>query len=210
MIKKNFLAVLATLLLGAAIIQHSAAPAVAEPPLRGIFADNFIVLEAPAPAPKADFRALSGDPATLDDYRGRLVLLNFWATWCAPCIREMPSLDRLQAELGPEGLQVVAVSVDRAGAEIVGPFLAELGVTRLDILLDPKFRSARAFSISGLPATFIIDPEGRLVGGLEGPAEWDSPDALALLRYYLPEAASGWPPQSEAGLQRVGTGSSVE
>ena len=161
-------------------------------------------------APDFTLENMQGEKVNLADLRGKVVIVNFWATWCAPCIREVPSLDRLQAELGPEGLQVVAVSVDRAGAEIVGPFLAELGVTRLDILLDPKFRSARAFSISGLPATFVIDPEGRLVGGLEGPAEWDSPDALALLRYYLPEAASGWPPQSEAGLQRVGTGTSVE
>jgi thiol-disulfide isomerase/thioredoxin len=169
-------------------------------PLRGVFADNFIVLEALAPAPKTELRTLAGEPTTLETYQGRVVLLNFWATWCAPCIREMPSLDRLQAALGPEGLQVVAVSVDRGGADIVEPFLRELGIARLEILLDQKFKSARAFAFSGLPTTYVIDVEGRLIGGLEGPAEWDGPEALELLRYYLPKAE----------LQRVGTGSSLE
>ncbi len=200
MTEKRPLAAFAVAVLAIAFILRGGAPALAEPPLRGVFADNFIVLEAPAPAPRAELRTLAGEAATLADYHGRVVLLNFWATWCAPCIREMPSLDRLQAELGPEGLQVVAVSVDRGGAEVVEPFLRELGLTRLEVLLDQKFKSARAFSFSGLPTTYVIDAEGRLVGGLEGPAEWDAPEALELLRYYLPKTE----------LQRVGTGSSPE
>ncbi len=200
MAEKRPLTALFLAFLAITIVLRGAAPALAEPPLRGVFADNFIVLEALAPAPKTELRTLAGEPTTLETYQGLVVLLNFWATWCAPCIREMPSLDRLQAALGPEGLQVVAVSVDRGGADIVEPFLRELGIARLEILLDQKFKSARAFAFSGLPTTYVIDVEGRLIGGLEGPAEWDGPEALELLRYYLPKAE----------LQRVGTGSSLE
>ena len=160
-------------------------PAGEAPPLQGPFADNFTLLDPPVPAPPESFQDLDGAPVRLADFGGRVVVLNFWATWCAPCIREMPSLDRLQTALEDEGLNVVAVSIDRNGAKVVAPFAEKLGLVRLGLYLDPKSAFARAFGLSGLPATFLIDAEGRLVGGMNGPAEWDSPEALALVRHYL-------------------------
>jgi thiol-disulfide isomerase/thioredoxin len=119
------------------------------------------------------------------------VLLNFWATWCAPCIREMPSLDRLQAKLKGEGLVVVAVSEDFAGLDLVEPFFERMKLENLAIFLDSDGALSKAFGIAGLPTTLLIDREGRVVGGLEGPAEWDSGEAVTLIRHYLqhPEEA---------------------
>ncbi len=168
-----------------------AAIAVAEPPLTGVFKDNFTLLAPPVPAPGTTFKDADGRPVTLAAFRGRVVLLNFWATWCAPCIREMPSLDRLQAKLKGEGLEVVAVSEDFAGLDLVGPFFERLKLENLAIFLDSDGALGKEFGIAGLPTTLLIDREGRVVGGLEGPAEWDSDEAIALIRHYLqhPEEA---------------------
>jgi thiol-disulfide isomerase/thioredoxin len=110
--------------------------------------------------------------------------VNFWATWCGPCAREMPSLDRLQARLG-DRLAILAISEDRSGGEVVEPFLAKLRLTRLPVYLDPKTAAQQAFAMQGLPTTFLIDPKGRILGQLEGAAEWDSPAMLTLLERYL-------------------------
>ena len=187
------------------------------PPLRGQFADNFILSEPPKPAPAVSFSDRDGRLLTLEDFRGRAVLLNFWATWCGPCVREMPALDRLQADLGPEGLQVIALSVDRQGLEVVEPFYRRLSIEALEIYLDPANQVARSFTVPGLPTTYLIDPDGRMVGVLAGPAEWDSPDALALMRHYLPQGSEDpeilntkSSPLEPSQAQRVGTGSSPE
>ncbi len=158
-------------LLGTAVLGLGG-PALADrPPAGGLFADAFTWLEPPAPAPGTAFQDADGRATSLEAFRGRVVLLNFWATWCAPCIREMPSLDRLQAKLGGEGLTVAAVSEDFAGLEVVTPFFKRLGLANLEVYLDPDGTLSRAAGIAGLPTTLLIDREGRLVGGLEGPAE---------------------------------------
>ena len=120
------------------------------------------------------------------------MLLNFWATWCAPCVREMPSLDRLQAALGDRGLSVVAVSIDRAGVKAIRPFAKRLGLAHLGLYHDPEGALFRAFGVSGLPASFLIDQGGAVVGAYAGPAEWDGPEARALIEFYLnrPEHAA--------------------
>lgn len=161
------------------------APGQEAPPLAGEFARNFTLLDPPVPAPLDVFQDLAGERVRIGDFAGQVVVLNFWATWCPPCIREMPSLDRMQAELRAEGLAVVAVSIDRDGAAIVQPFAARLGLEELGLYLDPKGTLAKAFGITGLPTTFLIDADSRIVGALQGSAEWDSPEALALLRHYL-------------------------
>jgi thiol-disulfide isomerase/thioredoxin len=129
-----------------------------------------------------------GPPVGLDAYRGRPVVLNFWATWCAPCVLELPTLDKLQAELGGAKFEVVAVSVDLRGIDKVGPFWTEKGYKHLAIRLDQRGAMMKAFGTRGLPTTFLVDHEGNVVGYLEGHADWASPEAKALMRYYIDRA----------------------
>jgi thiol-disulfide isomerase/thioredoxin len=124
---------------------------------------------------------LDGKEVRLSDFRGRVVLLNFWATWCPPCVREMPSLDRLHAELGQD-VDVLAVSEDSGGAEAVTRFLAKTPVRSMTLYLDRQKRLERAFDTRALPTTFIIDQDGRIRARLDGAAEWDSPEMATLLR----------------------------
>lgn len=149
----------------------------------------FESFEPPRPAPEISFTDTGGKSLTLADFKGRVVLLNYWATWCAPCVEEMPALDRLQARLGGDAFTVLAVSVDRQGLPVVEPFLAKLALRDLPIHLDVSGASMRAFGVRGLPTTMVIDSTGREAGRLEGMAEWDSPAAEALLRHYMAGAA---------------------
>jgi thiol-disulfide isomerase/thioredoxin len=150
---------------------------------------EFTPLAAPEPAPEVAFTTRGGETVNLADFKGRTVLVNLWATWCVPCIREMPSLDRLQAKLGNE-LAILAISQDRGGAKLVEPFLQKLDLKALTTYLDPKGEVGHAFGARGLPTSVLIDREGRMVGRLEGAAEWDSPAMTALLRKYIgPEAS---------------------
>lgn len=159
------------------------------PPLAGVFAERFTLLEPRESAPETAFRDRDGDPVRLSDFRGRVVLVNFWATWCAPCVEEMPTLDALTASLGREGLKVLAVSQDVGGREAVEPFLRErLELENLEVFLDPKGELSRAMGVRGLPTTFLIDARGRIVGALEGPADWNGAPARELIRHYIDEA----------------------
>ena len=142
---------------------------------------NFAPTE-PRPAPEFSFEDALGNALSLDDFRGQVVVLNLWATWCAPCRHEMPSLDRLQAAHGGAGLQVVPLSVDRGALEQIEAFYDEVGIRHLDIYRDPQNAAGRALGALGLPTTVVFDQDGREVGRLLGPAEWDGPEALALLR----------------------------
>jgi thiol-disulfide isomerase/thioredoxin len=139
-----------------------------------------------------DGRFVDADGQTVDlaDFRGKVVLLNFWATWCGPCKREMPDLDRLQAKLGGERFQVVALSSDRQGPAVVGPFYDELGVGHLTVFNDRRGAVQRAFGVFGLPTTVLIDPQGRELGRLVGPADWGSPEAQALVERAIADAGS--------------------
>jgi thiol-disulfide isomerase/thioredoxin len=145
---------------------------------------NFTPIDPPSPAPDITFRDGDGEETTLARFRGSVTLVNFWATWCVPCVKEMPSLDRLAARLGPEGLAVLPISQDRDPA-VIRPFYAARRLTALGRWHDPGGALAQAFAVPGLPTTFLIDRDGRVVGLLLGPAEWDSPEAVALLRHYL-------------------------
>lgn len=122
----------------------------------------------------ADGRKLSAEV-----FRGRFVLLNVWATWCPPCVKEMPSLDRLQAMKGSGTFEVVALSIDRQGLEVVQPFFQRTGLTRLAIYLDREARSMPALKITGLPTTVLIDPAGREIARWPGAREWDQPATVA-------------------------------
>jgi thiol-disulfide isomerase/thioredoxin len=122
----------------------------------------------------------AGDqPHALSAWHGQWVVLNFWATWCAPCRHEMPSLDRLQALM--PGIAVLPVATGRNPVEGIARFYAEEGIVNLPILRDPKGKLARGMGVMGLPVTVILNPEGQEVGRLIGDADWAGEDALAVL-----------------------------
>ncbi|MER8530582.1 TlpA disulfide reductase family protein [Mesorhizobium sp. M0814] len=148
----------------------------AEPP------QNFAVHEAPVPVPEISFEDGNGKPKMLADFHGKVVLLNVWATWCAPCRKEMPTLDRLQAKLGGPDFEVVALSMDRAGPEIVKKFFADIGIKHLALNIDVSGRAMFAIGSVGLPATLLVDRDGKEIGRLIGPAEWDAPDMVDFIR----------------------------
>src|SRR5262245_4133956 len=169
----------------AAALLTAAAPAVAEGPPRAGTVANFTPIDPPGPAPAATLTGADGASFTLDSFKGRVVLLNLWATWCGPCVEEMASLDRLQAKLGGADFIVVALSEDFTGAATVSAFYRKHGIEKLGLYLDTKNELQGKLSIPGLPTTMILDREGRAVGALVGPAQWDAPEAVALIRYYI-------------------------
>lgn len=145
---------------------------------------EFIPNSPPIPAPTISVVDLAGNTVSLSEFAGRFVLINFWATWCEPCLREMPSLERMQSRLGDQ-ITVVAISEDRGGSKTVEPFINKLGLKSFKTYLDPKSDAGRAFKVAGLPTSFLIDREGRVLGRIEGAAEWDSPKLLGVLKSFL-------------------------
>ena len=145
---------------------------------------EFIPVSPPLPAPPISFVDLAGNTVSLSDFTGKMVLVNLWATWCEPCLREMPSLGRMQSRLGDK-ITVVAVSEDRGGSKAVEPFIGKLGLKSIKTYLDPKSTAERAFKVHGLPTSFLIDRQGRILGRVEGAAEWDAPKLLETLKSFL-------------------------
>lgn len=119
---------------------------------------------------------------TLSELRGRVLLVNLWAEWCAPCIEEMPTLDRLQAKLGGDSFRVLPISLDRAPVDKAQATLERFGGAHLTTLADPNMALMAELGVTGLPSTILIDRQGRELGRLIGPAEWDSPAAERLVR----------------------------
>jgi thiol-disulfide isomerase/thioredoxin len=133
---------------------------------------------------------------SLADVQGKVVFVNFWATWCPPCRDEAPSLERLYQRLGPRGLEILAITIDEAGdREPVERFRQELGLT-LPILLDPDRDAYRAYQATGVPETFVVSREGRLVERVVGPRDWEEPRYTALVERLL-----GGDPAPAAGAQ---------
>lgn len=137
--------------------------------------------DAPVRVPDITFEDETGVVRSLADFRGRVVLLNVWATWCVPCRTEMPTLDRLQAARGGPDFEVLALSIDRAGAEVVRRFFGEIGIKHLAIRVDATAKAAFSLGAVGLPATLLIDRGGREIARLIGPAEWDAPEIVAVI-----------------------------
>ncbi len=125
---------------------------------------------------------MDGGEHRLEDINEALLVVNLWATWCPPCVAEMPALQRMHEALAGSGVAVAAVSVDREGAEKVRPFLEETGITTLPIYLDPESRSLRVFKAGGLPTTVVLDADGRELGRVIGPAEWDAAAVVDFLK----------------------------
>jgi thiol-disulfide isomerase/thioredoxin len=124
----------------------------------------------------------AGRDLTLADFRGRVVLLNIWATWCVPCREEMPTLDALQEKLGGDDFHVLPLSIDRAGMTVVRRFYEEISIRHLGMYLADSTRAMFAFGVLGLPTTILIDRNGLERGRLVGPAEWDSPEVMAQIQ----------------------------
>lgn len=145
---------------------------------------KIVLFKKPWPAPMASFLDKSGDTIDLSRFRGKVVLLNFWATWCYPCLLEMPSLDSLQTEFGGRQFVVVALSIDRGLAD-VKRFYRTHELAALDHYIDPVGTVGQAFRLRGVPASFIIDHNGLVRGYFPGPADWNSTEARAVLRHYI-------------------------
>jgi thiol-disulfide isomerase/thioredoxin len=146
------------------------------PAIGGI--ESFVAAHGVKMAPHIEFLDEDGEKLTLEAFRGRIVLLNLWATWCTPCVAEMPTLDRLQEMAAGHGVVVLALSLDSGGAKKVREFYDENGIENLDVYVDPTMRAQNDFGVLGLPTTILIDREGRDRGRVSGPVEWDEERAL--------------------------------
>jgi len=145
----------------------------------------FVHKATPEALPDIAFADAQGSTKSLKDFSGKIVLLNLWATWCAPCREEMPSLDRLQKELGSDKFEVVALADDRGGIDAARKFFDSIKVENLAVYADPKARSGSKLRALGMPTTILIDKAGREIGRLPGPAAWDSPAAKTLIQTAL-------------------------
>jgi len=155
-----------------------------KPPIKGIV-NNFIELRRPAPAPITPLLSRDQGQINLESFHGKFVLLNFWATWCVPCVRELPSLSRLNAQLSDKNFQVVLVSQDRAGFKQTDTFIEEHKIDIPQAFIDNKLKYSRAMDINSIPTTILIGTDGVEIGRLVGSIEWDHKEAIALINYYL-------------------------
>ena len=146
---------------------------------------QFIPAELVAPVPETVFFRGDGTETTLADYRGRRLVLNFWATWCLPCVREMPHLNRLKGLLAEHGIDVITISEDREGVPVIKKFYAVNKLDQLTVLFDKQMKLFEGLKGRGLPTTILIDAVGREVVRIEGPAEWDQPEIIDFIRECL-------------------------
>ena len=161
-----------------------------QPPATGLDAyaqdsvKKLTVRETPPTQPSATFETADGQALSLKDLRGKVVLVNVWATWCAPCLKEMPSLDRLQALSGGKAFEVVTISIDRTKYE-PAKFFADNDIENLTPWHDGSYGIPGNLRLRGYPSTVFYNADGREIAILEGEAEWDSPEALKLVDYLI-------------------------
>ena len=173
------------------------------PPISGDMRE-FTPSSPPKPAPALSFIDGNGGEVNLGDFHGKVVLLNIWATWCGPCVQELPSLDRLAKLMDGNDFTVLAIAVDRDGRDKVAPFMAGHKITHLGLNLDPHNNALRIFHLNGLPTTILIDRDGNEVGRLQGGTEWDGPEAQALVDYYIRRQSPNDPVIQRIGYQGAG------
>ena len=181
-------AIMANLGTGAGAMDASASRSMDASTLTGDMR-KFVVHPQPKPAGTTEFLTIDGDPLTLAEYKGKWALVNFWATWCAPCKKEMPMLDALQAEMGGDDFEVVTIGTRRSPAPLMREFFEEVGIQNLPLHQDPQSPLAREMGLAALPTTVLLNPEGQEVARLMGDADWASEDARTLITSLLqPEA----------------------
>ena len=146
---------------------------------------KMVIHKAPRPRLEKQVESRSGAAKQVEDWEGKVVVLNFWATWCPPCRKEMPSLDRLQGAMGNDGFEVVALSMDRASVEKIDNFFMSINVEHLDIFREPSLRIGTEAGVLGMPITLVLDRQGREIARLQGEAEWDGPNAQNLLNQIM-------------------------
>lgn len=140
-----------------------------------------LIFSAPKPMVETVFVGEDGQPMTLGAFKGQYTVLNFWATWCAPCRKEMPTLEALDKAFEGKGLDVVTIATGRNPAPAIDKFFTEIGVENLTKHLDPKQALARDMAVLGLPVTVVLDRDAREIARLTGDADWDAPEAIAIL-----------------------------
>ena len=148
-----------------------------DPALHGFKLTTF---DPPFPAPEFQLPGLTGGELTLEDYKGKYVLLNFWATWCPPCLEEMPSMETIHQEYKDKNFTVVAISSDEGGKADIDPFIDKLGVT-FPILMDSDKAVSSVYGAVNLPLSFVLNPEGMVIAGSEGARDWESEEARSVL-----------------------------
>lgn len=149
-----------------------------------------LVRASPLDLPDINFNDASGATKSLADWRGKIALLNIWATWCVPCRDEMPALDKLETDLGGDAFEVVAVNIDKNGPDKAKAFLQETGATHLALYTDPSGKLFAALKAVGMPTTLIIDRDGKEIARLVGPADWGSPEAKRVIEAAVAQPAS--------------------
>ncbi len=139
----------------------------------------------PLPLSKVTFENAQGKPMTLADFKGKVVLLNIWATWCPPCVHEMPTLNKLQSMLGGKNFEVVPLSIDKGGIFTVKSFYQDNFIDHLPIYVDPTSHALDTLDILGTPTTILIDKQGREIARTLGPEDWDKPAVIAQIKRYM-------------------------
>jgi thiol-disulfide isomerase/thioredoxin len=140
---------------------------------------------APIASSDVTFVSETGEEMTLSDYEGQYVVMNFWATWCAPCRKEMPQLSDLQTQLGGDDMQVVTIATGRNPRPAMERFFAEIEVDNLPLHTDARQGLARSLGVLGLPVTIILAPDGQEIARMQGDADWSSDSAFAVMRALL-------------------------
>jgi thiol-disulfide isomerase/thioredoxin len=150
-----------------------------------------LVRSKPLDLPPIEFADGEGAAKSLADFKGKVVLLNIWASWCVPCREEMPALDKLETELGGKDFAVVAVNIDKGGPDKARDFLAETGATHLPLYTEPSSKLFAALKAVGMPTTLVLDRDGREIGRLVGPADWSSPEAKRVIEAAIAAKPAG-------------------
>lgn len=152
---------------------------------------RLLLRDAPVPPYETAFADAEGDSVTLGDFAGRVVFVNFWATWCAPCLKEMPAIDRLAEAMEGEDFAVVTISTDRGSPDRPRGWFEANGIDTLRLYHDPAGALPREAGVAGLPMTLLLDRQGREVARFLGDAEWDSPEAMAVIEAVIADGAEG-------------------
>lgn len=146
---------------------------------------NFVLVDRIIPGPDMSWSDANGAKVKLSDFKGKVVLLNYWASWCASCQRELPGIDRVQAKLAGDKFTVVALNIDRGGKRVAQQNAKRLKLKHLKLYLDPMQKTVRKLRLQAMPTTFLFDRNGNKLGALEGGVDWDSPEAIELIKYFI-------------------------